>query len=56
VPVLSLRISVSFRRLKWMMRRSRLLMGLKWNGRRVRFTLSAAVMALSRSSSIRKVR
>jgi hypothetical protein len=29
VPVLSLRISFSLRRLKWMMRRSRLFMGLK---------------------------
>jgi hypothetical protein len=29
VPVLSLRISVSFRKLRWIMRRSRLFIGLK---------------------------
>ncbi len=39
-----------------MMRRSRLFIGLKWNGRRVCFTFSAAVTALKRSSSIRSIR
>jgi hypothetical protein len=39
-----------------MMRRSRLFMGLKWKGRPLFFTLSAAVVALSRSSSMRNSR
>ena len=56
VPALSLRISVSLRKHKCMMRRSRLLMGLKWNGRPVCFTRSAAATALKRSSSMRSKR
>jgi hypothetical protein len=39
-----------------MMRRSRLVMGLKWNGTPVRFTFSAAASALMRSSSMRNIR
>ena len=41
-PELSLRTSVSPRNDKWITRRSRLFMGLKWNGTPVRFTFSAA--------------
>ena len=56
VPALSLRMSVSLRKQRCMMRRSRLLIGLKWNGRPVCFTRSAAATALKRSSSMRSSR
>jgi hypothetical protein len=55
-PTLSLRTPVSLRSARWMMRRSRLFIGLKWNGIRVFFTFSAAVSALRRSSSMRSAR
>ena len=56
MPTLSLRTAVSLRSARWMIRRSRLFMGLKWNGTRVFFTFSAAVSALSRNSSMRRAR
>src|SRR5579862_2664576 len=55
-PTLSLRTSVSARMARCRIRRSRLFMGLKWNGMWVFFTRSAAAWALIRNSWMRSMR